>query len=180
MSSFHDMRSILVIYTGGTIGMVKDKVSGALVPLDFSQVTRHVPELAYAGIRVEAVSFEDPIDSSDITPRHWRSLAITIQESMDRFDGFVVLHGTDTMAYSASALSFMLDGLRKPVIFTGSQLPIGIPRTDGRENLLSALMLAATRRMVYPPFRRLPCILAIVCIAAIARTSKVPKVFMHL
>ena len=143
MSSLHDMRSILVIYTGGTIGMVKDKVSGALVPLDFSQVSRHVPELAHAGIRVEAVSFEDPIDSSDVTPRHWRSLATTIQQSMDRFDGFVVLHGTDTMAYSASALSFMLEGLQKPVIFTGSQLPIGIPRTDGRENLLSALMLAA-------------------------------------
>lgn len=143
MSALQDMQSILVIYTGGTIGMVRDKVSGALVPLDFSQVSRHVPELAYAGIRVEAVSFDAPIDSSDVSPRHWRSLATTVLESMDRFDGFVVLHGTDTMAYSASALSFMLEGLRKPVIFTGSQLPIGIPRTDGRENLLSALMLAA-------------------------------------
>ena len=137
------MKSILVIYTGGTIGMVRDKVSGALVPLDFSQVSRHVPELAQAGIRVEAVSFDTPIDSSDVMPKHWRSLALTVAECHDRFDGFVVLHGTDTMAYSASALSFMLQGLRKPVIFTGSQLPIGIPRTDGRENLISALMLAA-------------------------------------
>jgi L-asparaginase len=143
MIGSNDMKSILVIYTGGTIGMVRDKVSGALVPLDFSQVSRHVPELAHAGIRVEAVSFDAPIDSSDVSPRHWRSLATTVLECMDRYDGFVVLHGTDTMAYSASALSFMLEGLRKPVIFTGSQLPIGIPRTDGRENLLSALMLAA-------------------------------------
>ena len=101
MSALQDMQSILVFYTGGTIGMVRDKVSGALVPLDFSQVSRHVPELAYAGIRVEAVSFDAPIDSSDVSPRHWRSLATTVLESMDRFDGFVVLHGTDTMAYSA-------------------------------------------------------------------------------
>ena len=143
MSAGHDMKSILVIYTGGTVGMVRDKVSGALVPLDFSQVSKHVPELDHAGIRVEAVSFDTPIDSSDVAPKHWRSIASTVMECMDRFDGFVVLHGTDTMAYSASALSFMLEGLRKPVIFTGSQLPIGIPRTDGRENLLSALMLAA-------------------------------------
>jgi len=137
------MKSILVIYTGGTIGMVQDKVSGALVPLDFSQVSRHVPELAHAGIRVEAVSFDTPIDSSDVMPKHWRSLATTIADCYASFDGFVILHGTDTMAYSASALSFMLEGLTKPVIFTGSQLPIGIPRTDGRENLISALMLAA-------------------------------------
>ena len=143
MTHLHDMKSILVIYTGGTVGMVRDKVSGALVPLDFSQVSKHVPELDHAGIRVEAVSFDTPIDSSDVAPRHWRSIASTVMECMDRFDGFVVLHGTDTMAYTASALSFMLEGLRKPVILTGSQLPIGIPRTDGRENLLSALMLAA-------------------------------------
>ena len=143
MTQPHDMKSILVIYTGGTVGMVRDKVSGALVPLDFSQVSKHVPELDHAGIRVEAVSFDTPIDSSDVAPRHWRSIALTVMECVDRFDGFVVLHGTDTMAYTASALSFMLEGLRKPVILTGSQLPIGIPRTDGRENLLSALMLAA-------------------------------------
>lgn len=136
-------RSILVIYTGGTIGMVRDKISGALVPLDFSQVSRHVPELAHAGIRVEAVSFESPIDSSDVMPKHWRSLASTIAECHPSFDGFVILHGTDTMAYTASALSFMLGDVCKPVILTGSQLPIGVPRTDGRENLLSAVMLAA-------------------------------------
>lgn len=143
MTQLHDMKSILVIYTGGTVGMVRDKVSGALVPLDFSQVSKHVPELDHVGIRVEAVSFDTPIDSSDVAPRHWRSIASTVMECMDRFDGFVVLHGTDTMAYTASALSFMLEGLRKPVILTGSQLPIGIPRTDGRENLLSAVTLAA-------------------------------------
>ena len=123
MTHLHDMKSILVIYTGGTVGMVRDKVSGALVPLDFSQVSKHVPELDHAGIRVEAVSFDTPIDSSDVAPRHWRSIASTVMECMDRFDGFVVLHGTDTMAYTASALSFMLEGLRKPVILTGSQLP---------------------------------------------------------
>ena len=143
MTKAKDMKSILVIYTGGTVGMVRDKVSGFLVPLDFSEVSKHVPELDYAGICVEAVSFDSPIDSSDVTPRHWRSIAVTVMDCIDRYDGFVVLHGTDTMAYTASALSFMLEGLRKPVIFTGSQLPIGVPRTDGRENLLSALMLAA-------------------------------------
>ena len=138
-----DVQSILVIYTGGTIGMTRDRETGGLVPLDFDQVTKHVPELDHAGIEVEAVSFDTPIDSSDVAPKHWRTLAQTIVQCHDRFDGFVVLHGTDTMAYSASALSFMLRGLQKPVIFTGSQLPIGVPRTDGRENLLSALMLAA-------------------------------------
>ena len=143
MNDVQDMKSILVIYTGGTVGMVQDKRSGSLVPLDFSQVSKHVPELDHAGIQVEAVSFDTPIDSSDVAPKHWKSMASTVVKCMDRFDGFVILHGTDTMAYSASALSFMLEGLRKPVIFTGSQLPIGIPRTDGRENLLSALMLAA-------------------------------------
>ena len=145
MSHLETMRTVLVIYTGGTIGMTRDKVSGALVPLDFGQVAKHVPELAHAGIRVEAVSFDVPMDSSDVSPRHWRSLATTVAECYNRFDGFVILHGTDTMAYSASALSFMLEGLQKPVIFTGSQLPIGSPRTAGRENLLSALMLAAAQ-----------------------------------
>ena len=115
MSQSPAMKSILVIYTGGTIGMVQDKANGALVPLDFGEVTRHVPELDHAGIQVEAVSFDTPIDSSDVSPRHWKTLASTVVKCMDRYDGFVVLHGTDTMAYSASALSFMLEGLRKPV-----------------------------------------------------------------
>ena len=136
-------RKILIIYTGGTIGSVHDPMTGSLVPIDFSQITSHVPELNRAGISMDAVSFNPPIDSSNVTPSHWRNIANVVSEHYDKYDGFVVLHGTDTMAYTASALSFMLEGLRKPVILTGSQLPIGMPRTDGRENLLSAVMLAA-------------------------------------
>ncbi|PCJ80934.1 MAG: L-asparaginase 1 [Bacteroidetes bacterium] len=136
-------RSILIIYTGGTIGSVHDPMTGSLVPIDFSQITSHVPELNRAGISMDAVSFDPPIDSSNVNPSHWRKIAKVIFDYHDKYNGFVVLHGTDTMAYTASALSFMLEGLRKPVILTGSQLPIGMPRTDGRENLLSAVMLAA-------------------------------------
>jgi len=136
-------RTILIIYTGGTIGSVHDPMTGSLVPIDFSQITSHVPELNRAGISMDAVSFDPPIDSSNVNPSHWRKIAKVIFDYHDKYNGFVVLHGTDTMAYTASALSFMLEGLRKPVILTGSQLPIGMPRTDGRENLLSAVMLAA-------------------------------------
>jgi len=136
-------RKILLIYTGGTIGSVHDPMTGSLVPIDFSQITRHVPELNRAGISIDSVSFQPPIDSSNVTPMHWKKIAGVVMKKHELYDGFVVLHGTDTMSYTASALSFMLEGLRKPVIITGSQLPIGMPRTDGRENLLSAVMLAA-------------------------------------
>jgi len=136
-------RKILIIYTGGTIGSVHDPMNGSLVPIDFSQITSHVPELNRAGINMDAVSFSPPIDSSNVNPSHWINIANVVYKHHDKYDGFVVLHGTDTIAYTASALSFMLEGLRKPVILTGSQLPIGMPRTDGRENLLSAVMLAA-------------------------------------
>ena len=136
-------KNILIIYTGGTIGSVQDPVTGSLTPIDFNQITTHVPELNRAGIGIRAVSFNPPIDSSNINPKHWARLAETICANHDNFDGFVILHGTDTMAFTASALSFMIEGLRKPVIITGSQLPIGTPRTDGRENLLSSVMLAA-------------------------------------
>lgn len=136
-------KNILIIYTGGTIGSVQDPRTGSLSPLDFDQITTHVPELNRAGIGIRAVSFNPPIDSSEINPKHWARLVETIVANHDNFDGFVILHGTDTMAFTASALSFMIEGLRKPVILTGSQLPIGIPRTDGRENLLSSVMLAA-------------------------------------
>jgi L-asparaginase len=136
-------RSILIIYTGGTIGSVHDPHTGSLVPIDFSQITTHVPELNRAGITISAVSFNPPIDSSNVNPSHWRKIANLVISQHEKYDGFVVLHGTDTMSYTASALSFMIEGLRKPVILTGSQLPIGMPRTDGRENLLSAVMLAA-------------------------------------
>ncbi len=136
-------RSILIIYTGGTIGMVHDPEKGSLVPIDFTQITRHVPVLSTSGFSIQSVSFDPVTDSSNIDPAIWIKMAETIEENYDFFDGFVVLHGTDTMAYSASALSFMLENLAKPVIFTGSQLPIGLLRTDGRENLITSIEIAA-------------------------------------
>ena len=123
--------SILIIYTGGTIGMKQDPVEGTLKPFDFHQILEEVPELGKFALRVDSYTFDPLIDSSDVEPGLWIALARLIQERYDRYDGFVVLHGTDTMAYSAATLSFMLGDLAKPVIFTGSQLPIGTPRTDG-------------------------------------------------
>jgi len=137
--------SILIIYTGGTIGMVNDPVTGTLVPIDFHHISDQVPELRRFGFNLESVTFDPVIDSSDVSPDTWIKIAETIYSEYDRFDGFVVLHGTDTMAYSASALSFMLSGLEKPVIFTGAQLPIGVLRTDGKENLITAIEIAAAR-----------------------------------
>jgi L-asparaginase len=137
--------SILIIYTGGTIGMVNDPVTGTLVPIDFRHISDQVPELKRFGFSLESVTFNPVIDSSDVSPDTWLQIAETIFNEYDRFDGFVVLHGTDTMAYSASALSFMLSGLEKPVIFTGAQLPIGVLRTDGKENLITAIEIAAAR-----------------------------------
>jgi len=137
--------SILIIYTGGTIGMKEDPADGTLKPFDFSQIKDEVPELNKFGVRIEAFTFDPLIDSSDVEPSLWVSLAGIIRDRYEDFDGFVILHGTDTMAYSASALSFMLEGLTKPVIFTGSQLPIGVPRTDGKENLISAVEIAAAK-----------------------------------
>jgi len=137
--------SILIIYTGGTIGMVHDPVTGSLVPIDFKHITDHVPELAKFGYNLQSVSFDPVKDSSNIDPSIWVRLAEIIEEHYEDNDGFVILHGTDTMAYTASALSFMLENLRKPVILTGSQLPIGLLRTDGRENLITAIEIAAAR-----------------------------------
>jgi L-asparaginase len=135
--------SILIIYTGGTIGMVHDPETGSLVPIDFRHITDHVPELRKFGYDLHSVSFNPVKDSSNIDPEVWIKMAEIIEQSYDDFDGFVVLHGTDTMAYTASALSFMLENLGKPVILTGSQLPIGLLRTDGRENLITAIDIAA-------------------------------------
>jgi L-asparaginase len=135
--------SILIIYTGGTIGMVHDPESGSLVPIDFRHITNHVPELRKFGYDLHSVSFDPVRDSSNIDPEVWVRMAEIIESSYNDFDGFVVLHGTDTMAYTASALSFMLENLAKPVILTGSQLPIGLLRTDGKENLITAIEIAA-------------------------------------
>ena len=137
--------SVLLIYTGGTIGMQED-CNGALKPFDFDSLLQNVPELGKFAGRIDHHTFEPLIDSSDIEPSIWVNLAEIIREKYDEYDGFVILHGTDTMAYSASALSFMLENLGKPVIFTGSQLPIGRPRTDGRENLISSVEIASAKK----------------------------------
>lgn len=137
--------SILLIYTGGTIGMRMDPVEHTLKPFDFSQIMDEAQELWKFAASIDAITFSPIIDSSDVEPSFWVKLAATIRENYDSYDGFVILHGTDTMAYSASALSFMLEGLAKPVIFTGSQLPIGVARTDGKENLISAVEIASAK-----------------------------------
>jgi L-asparaginase len=142
--------SILLIYTGGTIGMMEDPSTGSLIPLDFDHIQDHVPELRRFSVKLDVESFADPIDSSDVSINTWQQLAEIIEKHYDRYDGFVILHGTDTMSYSASALSFMLENLAKPVIFTGSQLPIGKLRTDGKENLITAIEIATARRDGHP------------------------------
>lgn len=137
--------SVLLIYTGGTIGMKEDPIDGTLKPFNFNSLLEEVPELRKFAMRIDSYSFNPIIDSSDVEPTLWQSLAKLIYERYDQYDGFVILHGTDTMAYSASAMSFMLDNLSKPVIFTGSQLPIGKPRTDGKENLISSVEIATAK-----------------------------------
>lgn len=134
---------ILLIYTGGTIGMMKDFESGALKAFDFSKLISKIPELKQLDCDIETISFEKPLDSSNMTSINWISIANSIQNNYDSFDGFVVLHGSDTMSYTASALSFMLENLSKPVIITGSQLPIGDLRTDAKENLITAIQIAS-------------------------------------
>lgn len=137
-----EQRSVLIIYTGGTIGMMADAGTGALGAMDLDHLEDQVPEIRSLGISLSTRSTDTPIDSSDMTPGHWAWLADSIGEHYDQYDGFVVLHGSDTMAFTASALSFMLKGLNKPVIFTGSQLPVGVKRTDARENLVTAIEIA--------------------------------------
>jgi L-asparaginase len=136
---------ILLLYTGGTIGMRKDFDTGALKAFNFSKLLNRIPELKQLECEIETISFEDPIDSSNMNPQEWAKMASIIEENYLGFDGFVVLHGSDTMSYSASALSFMLENLSKPVVFTGSQLPIGDLRTDAKENLITAIQIASLR-----------------------------------
>jgi len=136
----------MIIYTGGTIGMVYDKVTGVLKPLNFAQITDNVPELQRLPYQITVHSFSEIIDSSNMSPDVWVQLAELVEENYDKYDGFVILHGSDTMAFTASALSFMLEGLNKPVIFTGSQLPIGEIRTDAKENLITALEIASAKQ----------------------------------
>lgn len=137
--------SLLLIYTGGTIGMKADPVDMTLKPFNFSQILEEVPELGKFAYKIDSVTLDPIIDSSDVEPLIWQRIAGIIEDGYDQYDGFIVLHGTDTMAYSASMISFMLENLTKPVIFTGSQLPIGAPRTDGKENLIAAVEIAAAK-----------------------------------
>lgn len=136
-------RSILLIYTGGTIGMKQDPETLALKPFNFNQILEEVPELKKFGCNIDTYSFDPLIDSSDVQPAFWIRLTSLIKENYSKYDGFVVLHGTDTMSFTASALSFMFENLAKPVVLTGSQLPIGMLRTDGKENLISSIEIAS-------------------------------------
>jgi L-asparaginase len=136
---------ILIIYTGGTFGMTYDQ-DGVLIPFDFSLILEQLPVLKNLALELTVFSFENPIDSSNIDPQYWQVIGKIIEEHYNTQDGFVVLHGTDTMAFTASALSFMLEGLTKPVVFTGAQLPISEPRSDARENLITALEIASARK----------------------------------
>jgi len=140
-----DYPSVLLIYTGGTIGMIENPETGALENFNFDHLLKHVPELKRFNYRISSYQFDPPIDSSDMEPALWAKIVKIINYNYDYFDGFVILHGTDTMAYTASALSFMLENLSKPVILTGSQLPIGTLRTDGKENLITSIEIAAAK-----------------------------------
>ncbi len=137
---------ILVIYTGGTIGMVEDSETGVLNPFDFEHLTDQIPEIKKFNYRIDSISFDPIIDSSNMEPAVWVRLARLLEENYEAYEGFVILHGSDTMAYTASALSFMLENLSRPVILTGSQLPIGMIRTDGKENFITAIEIAAARK----------------------------------
>ncbi len=137
--------SILIIYTGGTIGMIHNADTGALESFNFDHLLSHVPELKQLSIDIDSITFDPPIDSSDMEPELWSRIVSIIEKNYDQYDGFVILHGTDTMSFTASALSFMLEDLMKPVILTGSQLPIGALRTDGKENLITAIEIAAAK-----------------------------------
>ncbi|TNE56103.1 MAG: asparaginase [Bacteroidetes bacterium] len=137
--------NVLIIYTGGTIGMIKDAGTGALKVFDFEHLTSHIPELGRLSIHLDSTSIQEPIDSTEMNPECWAEIAQTIFDNYAKYDGFVVLHGSDTMAYTASALSFMLEHLDKPVVLTGSQLPIGTIRTDGKENFITSIEIAAAK-----------------------------------
>ncbi|NJM80257.1 MAG: asparaginase [Flavobacterium sp.] len=142
--------NILLIYTGGTIGMVKNFATGALKAFNFKKLLNKIPEIKLLDCDIDTISFDNPIDSSNMNVLYWQQIATIIEENFTKFDGFVVLHGSDTMSYSASALSFMLENLTKPVVFTGSQLPIGDLRTDAKENLITAIQIASLQEKGKP------------------------------
>jgi L-asparaginase len=150
--------SVLIIYTGGTIGMIRDAVTGSLIPFNFECIYSQIPRLSFYDIAVDTFAFANPIDSSDMHPEDWKQIAEKIYEHYNSYDGFVVLHGTDTMAYTASALSFMFENPTKPIILTGSQLPLGIARTDGRNNIINAVEMAAAKKEDGSPMVQEVCI----------------------
>ena len=135
--------NILLIYTGGTIGMIKNSETGALENFNFNDLLESIPELNLLDCNISSKSFSNPIDSSNMKPSNWIEIGTIIEDNYKNYDGFVILHGSDTMSYTASALSFMLENLSKPVIFTGSQLPIGDLRTDAKENLITSIQIAS-------------------------------------
>ncbi|MDA0195104.1 MAG: asparaginase [Bacteroidetes bacterium] len=143
--STHPKASLLIIYTGGTFGMAYGK-SSTLIPFDFKHVIKKIPELGSLDLKITVFSFTLPIDSSNVHTNHWRAIGHIIMQNYEEYDGFVVLHGTDTMSYSASALSFMFQNLTKPIIFTGAQIPIGTPRSDARDNFLTAIEIASDKK----------------------------------
>ncbi len=142
--------SVLIIYTGGTIGMMANAKTGTYEPFDFKHLTNQIPELHRIGCTIKTIAFEKPVDSADMRPATWVKLATLLKENYHLYNGFVILHGTDTMAYTASALSFMLNNFNKPVILTGSQLPIDTVRTDGKENLITSVEIAAAQNGMLP------------------------------
>lgn len=142
----HKRTNILLIYTGGTIGMMKDAETGTLKAFDFKNLLKRIPELKLLDCNIQAISFKEPIDSSNMNPEYWGRIVTILEREYTSFDGFVILHGSDTMSYTASALSFMLENLAKPVILTGSQLPIGDLRTDAKENLITSIEIASLQK----------------------------------
>ena len=150
MTDNKQQASILLIYTGGTIGMIENPETGVLEVFDFQHLAENVPELKFLGHHVDTYQFDPPLDSSAMGPDSWMKIVKIIADTYQKYDGFVILHGTDTMSYTASALSFMLENLTKPVILTGSQLPIGMLRTDGKENLITAIEIAAAKENGFP------------------------------
>lgn len=146
-------KQIMLIYTGGTIGMIKNYETDALVPFDFNKLIENIPEIGQLDCQIHSVSFKKPLDSSNMNPKHWVSIATIVEKYYPDYDGFVVLHGSDTMSYTASALSFMLENLEKPIIFTGSQLPIGDLRTDAKENLITSIQIATMQEKGKPLIR---------------------------
>ncbi|NDV69053.1 asparaginase [Dysgonomonas sp. 25] len=153
-----DSSRVLLIYTGGTIGMVENPETGFLESFNFEHLNSHIPELQRFRFQVDHIVFDPVIDSSNIRPEHWQKMVRTIEDNYEDYDGFVILHGTDTMAYTASALSFMIENLSKPVVLTGSQLPIGKLRTDAKENLITALEIAADKDLIGLPIVPEVCI----------------------